>query len=246
MEHSIVQIDNVRLCEVLRPPKDEDDEQQKGQNRGFVDCSSLYSGMYKNHSTSKRNKLDDQYPFLPTCKMIRNSENFVYIENQYFMGSAYTWHFDNETNCHHTIPAELVQKIVSKIASNQRFTAYVVIPMFPEGDPAHQAMQEILYWQTRTIEMMYGKIGEALRRSPTLSSSHPTDWLLFMCPGKRELPGPHLDKLETPSDPLAQVKSVKSRINSVISFRFRSACFHLSLRRPSERLFDFPSTSTPR
>ena len=138
--------------------------------------------------------------------MIRNSENFVYIENQYFMGSAYTWHFDNETNCHHTIPAELVQKIVSKIASNQRFTAYVVIPMFPEGDPAHQAMQEILYWQTRTIEMMYGKIGEALRQSPSLGSSHPTDWLLFMCPGKRELPGPHLDQLEMPSDPLAQVK----------------------------------------
>ena len=139
--------------------------------------------------------------------MIRNSENFVYIENQYFMGSAYTWQFDNETNCHHTIPAEIVQKIVSKIASNQRFTAYVVIPMFPEGDPGHPAMQEILYWQTRTIEMMYGKIGEALRQSQNMASSHPTDWLLFMCPGKRELPGPHLDQLEAPSDPLAQVSS---------------------------------------
>ena len=131
----------------------------------------------------------------------------MYIENQYFMGSAYTWQFDNETNCHHTIPAEIVQKIVSKIASNQRFTAYVVIPMFPEGDPGHPAMQEILYWQTRTIEMMYGKIGEALRQSQNMASSHPTDWLLFMCPGKRELPGPHLDQLEAPSDPLAQVSS---------------------------------------
>ena len=135
--------------------------------------------------------------------MIRNAENFVYIENQYFMGSAYTWYANNETNCHHTIPAEIVQKIVSKIAANQRFTAYIVIPMFPEGDPAHPAMQEILYWQTRTIEMMYGKIGEALRQRQ--SPSHPSDWLLFMCPGKRELPGPHLDQLETPSDPLAQV-----------------------------------------
>ena len=179
--------------------------------------------------------------------MIRNSENFVYIENQYFMGSAYTWHFDNETNCHHTIPAELVQKIVSKIASNQRFTAYVVIPMFPEGDPGHQAMQEILYWQTRTIEMMYGKIGEALRRSPGLSSSHPTDWLLFMCPGKRELQGPYLDQLEMPSDPLAQVRIVRSTTTSVHSYRMSNyQHLLLLLRRPSARLFAFPYTSTPR
>ena len=161
--------------------------------------------------------------------MIRNSENFVYIENQYFMGSAYTWHLHNETNCHHTIPAELVQKIVSKIASNQRFTAYVVIPMFPEGDPAHQAMQEILYWQTRTIEMMYGKIGEALRQSPNLGSSHPTDWLLFMCPGKRELPGPHLDQLEMPTDPLAQVNEIHHQINDSIPIQQR---FHFSADRP--------------
>ena len=30
-----------------------------------------------------------------------------------------------------------------------------MIPMFPEGDPASAPIQEILYWQTRTIEMMY-------------------------------------------------------------------------------------------
>ena len=160
----------------------------------------------------------------------------MYIENQYFMGSAYTWHFDNETNCHHTIPAELVQKIVSKIASNQRFTAYVVIPMFPEGDPAHQAMQEILYWQTRTIEMMYGRIGEALRQSPSLGSSHPTDWLLFMCPGKRELPGPHLDQLEMPSDPLAQVKfDIHHQFNYIFNSGIAAlARFHFSADRPRD------------
>ena len=76
---------------------------------------------------------------------------------------------------------------------NQRFTAYIMIPMFPEGDPASAPIQEILYWQTRTIEMMYKMIGDAIKESG--GSSHPCDWLVFLCPGKREAPGPHLETL---------------------------------------------------
>merc|ERR1719412_394791 len=57
----------------------------------------------------------------------------------------------------------------------------------------------MLYWQTRTMEMMYSRIGEALRA--TGSNTHPTDWLLFMCPAKREAPGPHLDIIEQPIEP---------------------------------------------
>ena len=119
------------------------------------------------------------------------------------MGSAYTWHNNSDTNCHHTIPSEITQKIVDKIAMNQRFTAYIVIPMFPEGDPASAPIQEILYWQTRTIEMMYKRVGEAIKQAGL--NSHPTDWLLFMCPGKRELAGPHLNDLEVPTDEVAKV-----------------------------------------
>ena len=42
-------------------------------------------------------------------------------------------------------------------------------------------IQEILYWQTRTIEMMYKRIGNALKE--TGNPTHPTDWLIFLCPG---------------------------------------------------------------
>jgi hypothetical protein len=52
--------------------------------------------------------------------------------------------------------------------------------------------------------MMYKRVGEAIREAGI--SSHPTDWLLFLCPGKRELPGPHIDQLEAPVEPLAQVR----------------------------------------
>ena len=44
-----------------------------------------------------------------------------------------------------------------------RFMAYVMIPMWPEGDPTSAPMQAILHWQKRTMEMMYREIGAALR-----------------------------------------------------------------------------------
>lgn len=132
---------------------------------------------------------------------IRNAENFLYFENQYFLGSAYSWLQNDDVNCHHTIPSEIAQKVVDKIYQNQRFCAYIVIPMFPEGDPASAPIQEILYWQTRTIEMMYRRVGEALKQ--TGNTSHPTDWLIFLCPGKREGPGPHLDQLEPATESMA-------------------------------------------
>lgn len=42
---------------------------------------------------------------------------------------------------------ELALKIVSKINANERFSVYVAIPMWPEGNPNSAAVQEILYWQ---------------------------------------------------------------------------------------------------
>ena len=54
----------------------------------------------------------------------------------------------------HTVPMEISEKIVSKIRAGERFTAYIVIPMFPEGSPADPAIQEILLWQRYTMEAM--------------------------------------------------------------------------------------------
>ena len=51
------------------------------------------------------------------------------------MGSAFAWLSESDTNCRHIIPVEIVQKIIDKIQLGQRFVAYIVIPMFPEGDP---------------------------------------------------------------------------------------------------------------
>lgn len=42
---------------------------------------------------------------------------------------------------------ELALKIASKISANERFSVYIVIPMWPEGVPTSSAVQEILFWQ---------------------------------------------------------------------------------------------------
>ena len=74
-------------------------------------------------------------------QMIRNAEDCLYIENQYFLGSAFAWESDTNTNCYHVIPVEIAQKIVEKIHRGQRFVAYILIPMFPEGDPTSAPIQ---------------------------------------------------------------------------------------------------------
>ena len=48
------------------------------------------------------------------------------------------------------------------------------------------AIQEILMWQYRTMEMMYSKIGQAIKDYG--SDCHPTDYLSFYCLAKRESP----------------------------------------------------------
>ena len=134
----------------------------------------------------------------------------------------YCWTEKEDVNCHHTIPSEIAQKVVDKIHQNQRFTAYIVIPMFPEGDPASAPIQEILFWQYKTMEMMYQRVGEALKQ--TGSPSHPTDWLLFLCPGKREAAGPHLDRLDDAMEPMAKVFRESLRFPIYVHSKMHLVC----------------------
>ena len=150
--------------------------------------------------TSKSGRLVEQSITQAYIQMIRHARNYIYIENQYFMGSAFRWLNDSDVLCNHTIPVEITSKIREKMLAGERFTAYIVIPMWPEGDPTSGPMQAILFWQMRTMEMMYHEVGNALKeaRVPQHLGQHPTDWLMFLCPGKRELWGSHMDLLDSP------------------------------------------------
>jgi phospholipase D1/2 len=51
------------------------------------------------------------------------------------------------TGANNLIPIEVALKIANKIKANERFAAYIIIPMWPEGSPTSAPAQRILYWQ---------------------------------------------------------------------------------------------------
>ena len=65
---------------------------------------------------------------------------------------TFHFHFLLQVQCHHTIPAEIAEKVSEKILEGKQFCAYIVIPLHPEGDPAASATQEILAWQVKFFE----------------------------------------------------------------------------------------------
>ncbi|KAB1204621.1 Phospholipase D alpha 1 [Morella rubra] len=119
---------------------------------------------------------------------IRRAKNFIYIENQYFLGSSFGWTSNDikveDIAALHLIPKELSLKIVNKIQAGERFAVYVVIPMWPEGIPESGSVQAILDWQRRTMEMMYSDITHAIRKKG--NNANPRDYLNFFCLGNRE------------------------------------------------------------
>ncbi|EXB88210.1 Phospholipase D alpha 1 [Morus notabilis] len=173
-----------------------------------IDGGAVY-GFPENHKeatemglvTGKDNVIDrsiqDAY-----IHAIRRAKNFIYIENQYFLGSSFGWRSSDikvqNINALHLIPKELSLKITSKIEARQRFCVYIVIPMWPEGIPESGSVQAILDWQRRTIEMMYTDIAQALQRQGL--DEDPRDYLTFFCLGNREEPG-NLTEYRPPERP---------------------------------------------
>ena len=54
------------------------------------------------------------------------------------------------------IPMEIALKIANKIKQNERFSAYIVIPMWPEGAPTSIPTQRILFWQVGFFDHLKG------------------------------------------------------------------------------------------
>ncbi|KAL4348798.1 hypothetical protein GQ457_17G011080 [Hibiscus cannabinus] len=146
-------------------------------------------------------------------KAIRSAQHFIYIENQYFIGSSYFWpSYKNAAGADNLVPMELALKIASKIRAKERFAVYIVIPMWPEGAPSSNAVQEILYFQGQTVSMMYSIIAKELEQAGLSDQYHPQDYLNFYCLGKREAP---------PSDSSPKLNHHKDNRELGLAQRFR-------------------------
>ncbi|XP_028776600.1 phospholipase D delta [Neltuma alba] len=135
--------------------------------------------------TCAKNLIIDKSIQTGYIQAIRSAQHFIYIENQYFLGSSYAWPSYKDAGADNLIPMELALKIASKIRAKERFAVYIVLPMWPEGDPNSAAMQEILFWQSQTMKMMYDVVARELK-SMQLVDLHPQDYLNFYCLGNRE------------------------------------------------------------
>jgi phospholipase D1/2 len=122
---------------------------------------------------------------------IRRAKRFLYIENQYFLGSSHAWDSSiKDDSAVQLIPLEIALKIVSKIHAGEPFSVYIVNPLWPHGSPTSTSGQDICLWHRKTLEMMYGMIAKALKDTNRLNEN-PTDYLGFFSLGNREAPEPN-------------------------------------------------------
>ncbi|CAL0303329.1 unnamed protein product [Lupinus luteus] len=133
-----------------------------------------------------KNVLIDMSIHTAYVKAIRAAQHFIYIENQYFIGSSFHWSQHKDLGANNLIPMEIALKIAEKIKANERFAVYIVIPMWPEGVPTGAATQRILFWQNKTMQMMYETIYKALVEVGLEAAFSPQDYLNFFCLGNRE------------------------------------------------------------
>eukprot|EP00116_Pleurobrachia_bachei_P000573 sb/3460835/ len=169
--------------------------------------AAKFDGTKKHTLSSKHGRCYEASIHRAYVTGVRNSDKFLYVENQYFLGSAHSWldrDIDVGPRCNHLIPVEIAEQVCEMIEKGRRFAAYILIPLFPEGNPHAAHIQEILYWQAKTMSMMYKKIAKAIDKSGV--AAEPTDYLNFFCLGKRETPPASVNQLtdDTPTTRMAK------------------------------------------
>ncbi|XBJ22005.1 hypothetical protein VPH35_000460 [Triticum aestivum] len=130
--------------------------------------------------------------------------SFIYIENQYFIGSSFQWKSHDgidpvDVRACQLIPRELSLKIVRKIEDGERFAVYIVVPMWSEGSPTGRYRQAMLDNQRRTMALMYDDIAVALQAKRI--DANPRDYLTFFCLGNREANNPEGGEYQPPQRP---------------------------------------------
>ncbi|KAF5734458.1 phospholipase D beta 1-like [Tripterygium wilfordii] len=158
-----------------------------------------------------KNLLIDMSIHTAYVKAIRAAHHFIYIENQYFLGSSYNWESHKDLGANNLIPMEIALKIASKIKANERFSAYIAIPMWPEGAPTGAPIQRILFWQRKTMQMMYDTIYKALVEVGLENEYEPQDFLNFFCLGNREVEVDGEERLNSAARNTPQAHAQKSR-----------------------------------
>ena len=192
-------------------------EVKEGDTKLSKRCESAAASnlTYNRCLDQKKGRLVDSSIHMTNIHHIRRAKHFIYIESQYFMGSSFMWSNDNNAKCGNLIAAEvrntfvleccviedrsepthlrfhhqIALKICEKIAADEPFAVYILLPMWMEGIPGAHATQGLLYNQRKTIEAMYQMVEDALEAKMANTSAHGlkvSDYLNIYCLGNRE------------------------------------------------------------
>ncbi|MCI0394187.1 MAG: phospholipase D-like domain-containing protein [Chloroflexi bacterium] len=93
---------------------------------------------------------------------IQHADRYIYIETQYLIGSPVTHGSVVKNENQNLIPGAIVERIAARHAAGEPFHVYIVLPMFPEGDPISAKTQPVRYWQGLTIAWMVSQVQQAL------------------------------------------------------------------------------------
>lgn len=133
----------------------------------------------------RRNASIDQSIHQAYVHNIRCAKHFIFVENQYFLGSSHLWDSGQRGGfASNLVPIEIAEKICAKIRANERFTVYVNVPLYPEGAPDSGPVQEILSHQRKTVNLITSRIAKTIHE--TNSDTSITDWFNMFCLVNRE------------------------------------------------------------
>jgi phospholipase D1/2 len=92
-------------------------------------------------------------------KAIQSAQRFIYIETQFLIGSGRLW---NRLSVRNRIPETLVERILARARANAPFHVYIVLPMYPEGNPVGTTITIQRYFQWATIAAMIRQLAARL------------------------------------------------------------------------------------
>jgi phosphatidylserine/phosphatidylglycerophosphate/cardiolipin synthase-like enzyme/Ca2+-binding EF-hand superfamily protein len=80
------------------------------------------------------------------CQIIRSAENYIYIENQYFMSKT-----PRSSKVENLIGQAIIDRIGRAITEKRVFRVIVMLPMHHSGDIYDSSTHQVMKWQRRTI-----------------------------------------------------------------------------------------------
>ena len=144
----------------------------KDCNESKMTCQILRSaGQW---SLGLQDEMTEQSIHLAFIQLIKSSENFIYIEQQFFISSYCSDIVSNQ------VVVALYNRIKEAITKNQRFKVLIVLPQKPgfegEYDKLTDQQAKQLFWHQNTIS----KGGQSLLERISVLTKNPNDYIQFI------------------------------------------------------------------